>query len=110
MSNLIKLVSGDTNPQIKLTLTNEVTNNPINLTGCTVTLHLRAAETVDVLVSRPAVISGNPIEGICYIVWSAGDLDLPEGLYEGEIEVVNGTGAKETVYKLLKFKVREEIA
>jgi hypothetical protein len=32
------------------------------------------------------------------------------GDYEGEVEVVRSTGVRETIYDLLKFKVREDFA
>jgi len=36
---------------------------------------------------------------------------VPAGEYEGEIEVYwSATNARQTVYDLLKFKVREDIA
>lgn len=42
MAEKIKLVQGDTRPQVRLTLTDENTGDVIDLTGATVTLHFRA--------------------------------------------------------------------
>jgi hypothetical protein len=111
MSDRIKLVRGDTGPQIRLNLTDTETGDPTDLTGATVTLHFREPGADTVLFSRPAFI--NPDEaatGVCYVVWEEGDLDVEEGNYEGEVEVINATGVRETVYVILKFKVRKDFA
>jgi hypothetical protein len=111
MTTRIKLVRGDTKPQLRLTLTNETSGQPINLTGATVTLHFRAADANTILFSRPALV--NPqyaTEGICYINWEEGDLDQEMGNYEGEIEIVLSDGSRETLYEILKFKLREDFA
>lgn len=111
MTERIKLVRGDTKPQIRLTLTNEDTNQPINLSGATVTLHFRAAESDTVLFSRPAVIIPQHAQnGVVFIDWEDGDLDQEAGSYDGEIEVVTGDGSRETIYDLLKFRIREDFA
>lgn len=111
MTDRIKLVRGDTRPQIRLALTDQVSNQPINLTGATVTLHFRASETTETLFSRQAMI--NPqyaTGGVCYVDWEEGDLDQPAGNYEAEVEVVFPTGARETIYDLVKFKLRDDFA
>lgn len=111
MTDRIKLVQGDTGPQIRLNLTDTETGLPTNLTGASVKLHFRAQDTETVLFSRSAFI--NPDEaatGRCYIEWAVGDLNVDEGNYEGEVEVVNATGVRETIYQILKFKVRKDFA
>ena len=111
MSNKIKLVQGDTGPQIRLTLTNQATNQPIDLTNASVTLHFRAVGSDTVIFSRPAFINPDTdTTGVCVLVWEEGDLDVEEGDYEGEIEVIRGSGESETLYDLLKFKVRKDFA
>jgi hypothetical protein len=111
MTDRIKLVRGDTKPQLRLTLTNEENNQPINLTGATVTLHFRAVESDTVLFSRPALINPQYApSGIAYIDWEEGDLDQEAGSYEGEIEIVLADGSRETIYDVLKFKLREDFA
>lgn len=111
MTERIKLVRGDTKPQIRLTLTNDETGAAINLTGATVTLHFRAFETDALLFSRLAYV--NPeyaTAGIAYIDWEEGDLDRDGGLYEGELEIVFADGSRETLYDVLKFRLREDFA
>lgn len=111
MTDRIKLVQGDTGPQIRLTLTDQETGNPTDLTGATVTLHFRADGSDEVLFSRPAFINPDTADtGVCYIEWAEGDLDQEEGNYQGEVEVVNRTGVRETVYITLKFKIRSQFA
>lgn len=111
MAEKIKLVQGDTAPQIKLTLTNEVTGAAINLTGATVTLHFRAVGSTTVTFSKQALVNPETAStGVCVVVWNAGDLNVDSGDYEGEVEVVLADGARETIFELLKFKVREDFA
>jgi hypothetical protein len=111
MTSRIKLVRGDTGPQIMLALTDTVTGNPTDLTGATVTLHFRAADSDVVLFSRPAFINPDTdTTGVCFIEWADGDLDQEEGDYDGEVEIVNATGVRETIFGLLKFRIRKDFA
>lgn len=103
----IKLVRNDTGPQLRLTLTDSLTGSAVDLTGATVTLHLRAIDTTTVLVSRNATIAA-PLTGVAVIAWQATDLDLDAGEYEGEIETVLASGLRETIFDLLQFTVRED--
>jgi hypothetical protein len=111
MTERIRLVRGDTRPQIRLALTNEQTNQPIDLTSATVTLHFRASESNTVLFSRLAFV--NPeyaLGGVAYIDWEEDDLKQEPGDYEGEIEVVMADGSRETIYDVLRFRLREDFA
>ena len=111
MADKIKLVQGDTGPQLRLTMTDEETGLATDLTGATVTLHFRALGGTTTLFSRNAFINPDTAStGVCYIEWQAGDLDVPAGDYEGEIQVTRRTGVIETVYDIIKFKVRGEFA
>lgn len=112
MADKIKLVQGDTYPQIRLTLTDEVSGDPINLQGATVTLHFRATGGDAPLFSRTAIINPQTANtGSAIIAWAEGDLDIDAGDYEGEIEIFwESTGARQTIYDLLKFKVRGDMA
>jgi hypothetical protein len=103
----IKLVRDDTGPQLRLTLTDSLTGSAVDLTGATVTLHLRAVDTTTVLVSRDATIAA-PLTGVAIIAWQATDLDLDAGEYEGEVETVLASGLRETIFDLLQFTVRED--
>lgn len=106
---LVRLVRNDTAPQLRFTITDTLTGTPINLTGATVRLHFRAVNTTTVLFSRQAVLL-DPTNGIVVLIWLPGDLDQPEGEYEGEVEIVLNTGERETIFVPLQFVLREEFA
>jgi hypothetical protein len=112
MAERIKLVQGDTYPQIQVTLSDSNTGEVLDLTGATVTLHFRAVGGTSPLFSRSGFI--NPAtadQGKAIFTWQAGDLDVPAGDYEGEVEIFYGaSGARQTVYELMKFRIREDIA
>ena len=111
MSTSFNYVQGDTGPQIKLTFTDEDTNTASDLTGATVTLHFRAAGESTVLFSRTAYINPDTsTSGIAVIQWQASDLNQEPGTYEGEIEIVRSTGLRETIFEILKFRIREDYA
>tara|TARA_B100001093_G_C26192333_1_gene744434 strand:- start:223 stop:546 length:324 start_codon:yes stop_codon:yes gene_type:complete len=107
MAEKIKLVQGDTKPQVKLTITEN--SNPIDITGATVNLHFRAVGSTTSLFSRSALITDGSA-GICTVVWQSSDLDRDAGDYEGEVEVVFADTTRQTVFDLLKFKIREDFA
>lgn len=106
----IKLVRNDTAPQLRLTITDTLTGTPIDLTSATVTLHFRAVNTTTVLFSRPANIIAPATNGVAVVAWQVGDLDQPEGEYEGEVEIVLSDGSRETIFAPLQFVLREEFA
>jgi hypothetical protein len=106
----IKLVRKDTSPQLKLTLTDTITGNAINLTGATVTLHFRAAESTTLLFSRPAIVLSPATAGIAVVAWQTTDLDRDAGDYEGEVEVVMADGSRETMFDVLQFTLRDDFA
>lgn len=109
MADKIKLVQGDTGPQLQLTLTDEVTGLPIDLTGATVTMKFRASGDETTLLTRTAFINPETaLNGLCVVHWLTGDLDVEPGSYEGEIEVVFQDAMRQTVYDLLKFTLRQD--
>ena len=109
MAERIKLVQGDTGPQLKLTLTDDTSGTPMDLTGATVTMRFRAAGSETVLFSRTGYINpGSAALGETVIIWQTGDLNLNPGSYEGEVEVVFQDGMRQTVYDLLKFSLRQD--
>jgi len=111
MANIFKYVQGDTGPQIRVTLTNEDDDEPVDLTSATVTLHFREAGADTVLFSRQFYVNPDTAaNGIAILQWETNDLEVEAGTYEGEIEVVRGNGGRETLYDKLKFKIREDFA
>ena len=111
MTEIFKLVQGDTAPQIKVTLTREDTGLVEDLTGATVSLHFKKKGTSTVLFT----ITGQntpqeEVAGVAYFVFSSGQLNLDAGNYVGEVEVVFQTGVRETVYEIIDFVLREDFA
>jgi len=114
-SEVFKFVKGDTGPQLRLTLTDEDTGTATDLTGATVKLNFRPETGGAVLFSKSLYINPDPIEskkGIAVVNWDASDLDQNPGNYHGEIEVTRGGpgGTKETLFDIIKFKIRDEFA
>jgi hypothetical protein len=118
----INLVQGDTKPQLNFTIRDSATavdNNTvldendsstwaiINITGYVIKLKFKALNSSDVLFTESlAIISGSG--GTCSMIWPADSLDVAAGMYEGELELTDGSGKVQTVYDKLKFKIREQ--
>ena len=83
MAEKIKLVQGDTRPALVCNITDDTTGLPVDITGT-------AGQVAFYPASAPAMLQGE-----------AGD-------YEGEIQITFADGQIQTVYDLLKFKVRED--
>ena len=117
----IKLVSGDTLPEINITLRDSNSAAPaktldptdpttwliMDLTAAsTVKMNFRAIgsttihETIDCTIVSPAT-NGNVI-----MRWTSTSLSGISGDYEGEIEINYTSGKQVTVVDLLKFDVR----
>lgn len=107
MSDKIKLVQGDSRPQLQLTLTDDTTGNPIDLTGATVVMKFREAGSEGYLEALTGSIT-NAVAGQVVIIWNANSLNVDEGDYEGEIEITFADTTIQTVYNLLKFKIRAD--
>lgn len=108
MSEVIKVVKGDTKPLITLTLTDEETGDPFDLSNETTTVYVnfRASGST----AEPQVIDcvkTDAANGVVQFDFSGGILDVDPGMYEGEIKVSLG-GALHTVYDVLKFRVRSD--
>ncbi len=119
----IFLVQGDT-PQVKVVVTDELTGDPMNLSGGTVLMRFRAVGS-DVL---QAVLAGTLLAGIerddrivttgIYATPGAGgrvvfqfgpsDLLCTPGDYEGEIEVTLSDSRVITIYRPTRFRLREQ--
>lgn len=108
MAEKIKLVQGDTRPQIKVTLTDEVTGLPVDITGATCHLKFRAVGSTVLLETLTGVVTNGPAGEVVFS-WNPTSLDVDPGDYEGEVEVFYAAGQGiQTVYDPLKFKVRED--
>lgn len=109
MVDTIRLVSGDKKPTITLTLTDDTSGSPIDLSASTTTVNVnfRASGTTT-LLSTISCTKTDAVNGIVTFDFSGGALvGLAAGQYEGEIEI-DFDGSTQTVYELLKFRVRDE--
>ena len=111
MAETFKYVRGDTGPQLRLVISNETDATPVNLTGGTVTLHFREAGGDTALFSRGLTIeSATAATGVAVVEWQTNDLNQEAGAYEGEIEVLQANGIRETIFDKIKFKIRDDFA
>lgn len=117
-SQTLKLVAGDTLPELSFTLRDSQTaapdktldpNNPetwapIDVTGANVALRLRelGSSTVKSTLNC-SVLDG--VNGKVITNFPEGTLDKA-GTFEGELEVTFSSGGIQTVYDLIKLKVR----
>ena len=117
----INLVQGDTKPQLNFTLRDSKTAVAgktldeddsstwaiIDITGYSIELKFRAANSSTVLFTEALGIT-SASGGTCYMIWPADSLDVAAGIYEGELQLTDGSSKVQTVFDKLKFKVREQ--
>lgn len=109
MAEKIKLVQGDTKPAIVCRLTDDTTGNPLGITGATVRLKFRAAGATTLTATVTGTVTDGPNgEVVFYPASAPAMLQGEPGDYEGEIEITFADTTVQTVYDLLKFKVRED--
>lgn len=109
MSDVIRLVQGDTRPDIMVRLTDEATGNAIDLSalGTTVVVKFRAAGTTTVLDTISTTIV-DAADGKIQFNFAGGVLDVDPGMYEGEIQINFPSSVVQTVYDVLRFRVRQQ--
>jgi hypothetical protein len=119
-SDTIKLVVGDTLPELTFTLKDsntaasgatlnvedETTWAPINLTGATVKLRIREVGSTTVLSTITATIT-SASNGTCALTFPTGTW-ATAGTFEGEIEHTTSGSGIQTVQDFIKFKVRDD--
>jgi hypothetical protein len=124
MADKIKLVQGDTKPNLIVNLTDQTTGLPIGIVGATPRLKLRASGSSTI----SATLIGTPIAGFlqedgtvnsnapynvagaggrCVFAWTTDSLAVA-GDFDGEVEITFSDGSIQTVYDLLKFKIRDQ--
>lgn len=109
MTEKIKLVQGDTKPALVCSITDETSGDPIALTGATVRLKFRAVGSSNLTATLTGTVTDAPNGQVAFYPASAPAMLQGEaGDYEGEIEITFSDGTIQTVYDLLKFKVRED--
>ena len=130
MAERIKLVQGDTRPQIKCVITDENSGSIVDLSGATVLLKFRARESDVVLFTLTGYLQSGledaagavtqQLVGQDYATpgkggrvafqFNSGNLNINSGAYEGEIEITfpAPNAGIQTVYSPLKFQVRAQ--
>ena len=121
MTSRIILYQGDSGTTLITTLVNRETNDPINVTGAVVLLRFMPADSSTVLntlrgTALPGRLSGDGTidttwtipgsAGRVAFAWPPGALNIPIGLYDGEIEITFPDGVVQTVPQMMQFRVR----
>jgi hypothetical protein len=120
-SETVKLVRGDTGGELSVTLkdSNKAADGatlnpndsstwaPLNLTDASILLKLKAEGSSELKVSVPMYRVEPYTSGQLFLQWPANALDTA-GMYSGEIEVTYASGQVLTIYKELRFQVRED--
>lgn len=118
---LFKLVRGDSLGEVQFTLkdsskaaegttldsTNSDTWAPVDVTNATMLLKIREENGVTIKTTIPVYASGLATEGNVFFHWTAEALDTA-GMFTGEIEISYTDGRVMTVYKELRFQIRED--
>jgi hypothetical protein len=119
-SDTLNLVVGDTLPELTLRLKdkntaasgavldedNSDTWAPIDITGATVRLRIRQLGETTLADTRTCSVTDGT-NGVCATDFSTTTFSAA-GQYEGEIEITFSGGGKQTVYDLVKFKIRDD--
>ena len=109
MADVIRLVKGNSKPDIILTLTDDYTGGAIDLSSGTtsVTVKFRKQNTTTVLSTiNCAKVSGGAT-GQVQFDFANGVLNVDPGMYEGEV-TISFAGSLQTVYDVIKFRVRDD--
>lgn len=120
-SDTINLVVGDTLPEVTVTLRdsnkaasgqtldpeNSETWDPIDLTSATVRMRIRKVGSTTVSSTLTMTVVNPATGGKATTNFPSGTLS-EAGVFEAEVEITYGTGAKQTVNDLLKLKIRDD--
>ena len=116
----IKLVTGDTLPDLRFELkdsnaaavgknydaNDSSTWAPIDLTDSSLKLYIREIGESTILKTLSGVIS-NAAEGKVIFPFTNNAFEN-DGIYEGEVEITYSSGGIQSMYDLVKFKVRSD--
>ncbi len=107
----IKIVQGDADQTLTLNISEFPSGNKINLTGGSVAFKFRAVGTTNTLFTLSATIGTSASSGACTVLLTGANLsNLTAGDYEAEVEVTQQSGARQTVFDPIEFRVREDFA
>lgn len=119
-SDTLNLVTGDTLPELTFTLkdsntaaagrvldpNDDVTWAPVDLTGASAKLRIRALGSTTVKSTLTCTVS-DPTNGKVITDFPEGTLDTA-GTFEAELEITFANGGIQTVNDLIKLKVRSD--
>lgn len=109
MAEKIKLVQGDTRPALVCTITDDTTGVAVDVSGATPRLKFRLAGSTTLTTTVTGTVTDGPNGVVVFYPAAAPEmLQGAAGDYEGEIEVTFADGQIQTVYDVLKFRVRED--
>ena len=108
MADVIRVVKGNTKPDIIVTLTDDSTGAPIDLSAgtTTVSVKFRKQSTTTVLSTIRCTKIGDGTAGQAQFDFAGGVLNVNPGMYEGEV-TISFNGSLQTVYDLISFRVRD---
>ena len=112
MADTIRLVKGDTKPVVILTLTDESTDSPYDLSpaSVSVSVRFRKANTSTLLSTINCSLVNTGTDGKVQFDFSGGILtNVDAGQYEGEVVVSTSGAGTQTVYETLSFRVRDNL-
>ena len=111
MADVIRVVKGDVFPIIQVTLNDDVAETALDVSAATTTVSVRfrKAGTTTLLSTITCSKSTGGLDGKVEFDFSGGVLNVDPGQYEGEI-VVDFNGQTQTVYEVLQFRVRDNLA
>ena len=107
MADIIRLVKGDELPNIIITLTDDVANTALNVSAGTTTVKVKfkAVGGTSTLSTITCTNLTDGSDGKVQFNFANNVLDVDPGEYEGEV-VVDFNGSIQTVYDVLRFRVR----
>jgi len=109
MAEKIKLVQGDTRPSLVCKVTDDTTGEALSLEGASVVMKFRAVGATELTATVPGAVTDGPNGVVIFFPAQAPEMLQGEaGDYEGEIEITFADGQIQTVYDVLKFRVRED--
>lgn len=109
MADVIRLVKGNSKPDIILTLTDDSTGGAIDLSSGTtsVSVKFRKQNTTTVLSTINCSKVSGGATGQVQFDFAGGVLNVDPGMYEGEV-TISFNGSLQTVYDVIKFRVRDD--
>tara|TARA_R100001510_G_C7630330_1_gene189292 strand:+ start:294 stop:971 length:678 start_codon:yes stop_codon:yes gene_type:complete len=111
MADIIRLVKGDELPNIIITLTDDVANTVLDVSAGTtiVKVKFKAVGGTSTLNTITCTNLTDGTDGKVQFNFSGNVLNVDPGEYEGEI-IVDFNGQLQTVYDVLRFRVRENFS